>query len=226
MPELVTCAIPLLSGRRYSENMKSSISDIRHLALTASNHSTVHGCSQDWYASTWQRRAGCGPTTATNLLIYHQRAGHLDLQEKIVTAADGLALMEQVWSHVRPSAMGVHTPGIFHAGLKSFFRTRGVTLQPHSLLIPRQKRLRPVLAEVVAFIRTGLEKDSPVAFLNLSNGTVRNLDKWHWVTITALDDSHAPHVELEICDNLNRFSIDLKEWYDTTHLGGGFVYLD
>ena len=185
----------------------------------------IHGCNQDWYRSSWQRRAGCGPTTATNLLIYHQRAGRLDLAQELITEADGLALMEQVWHYVTPSAMGVHTPGIFHAGLKKFFKTRGISLQSQALLIPRKKDLRPKLGDVVDFIRKGLELDSPVAFLNLSNGSVRQLDKWHWVTITAIDDSDLPRVEIEIYDNLNRFSIDLREWYETTHLGGGFVYL-
>lgn len=205
--------------------MRSSINNIHHLYLATPDHQIVPGCNQDWYPDSWQRRAGCGPTTATNLLIYHQRAGRLGLKDEIQTTADGLALMEQVWHHVKPTAMGVHTPGIFRNGLKTFFQARHVSLQPQALLIPRRKNLRPKLSEVIDFIRTGLEKDSPVAFLNLSNGTVRNLDNWHWVTVTALDDSQSPRIELEICDNLNRFSIDLKEWYETTHLGGGFVYL-
>jgi hypothetical protein len=205
--------------------MRSSVTHLHFLNLAAPGNKIIHGCNQDWYRLSWQRRAGCGPTTATNLLIYHQRAGRLGLAQELITEADGLALMEQVWHYVKPTAMGVHTPGIFHSGLQKFLKSRGVSLQPQALLIPRKKDLRPTLGNVVDFIRKGLEMDSPVAFLNLSNGSVRQLDKWHWVTVTAIDDSHLPRVELEICDNLNRFMIDLKEWYDTTHLGGGFVYL-
>ena len=31
------------------------------------NHS--YGCEQEWYRSDWQKKSGCGPTTACNLLL-------------------------------------------------------------------------------------------------------------------------------------------------------------
>ena len=39
---------------------------------------------------------------------------------------------------------------------------------------------------MINFVRLGLDQDCPVAFLNLSNGRLTNLDSWHWVTITGL----------------------------------------
>lgn len=205
--------------------MKTAIQNPEYLYLSTDSNGTVCGCNQDWYPTLWQRRAGCGPTTASNLLIYHLRAGHLALPQEIEMTADGLRLMEEVWHFVTPTAMGVHTPGIFEHGLRNFFSQSALSLSTHSLRIPRRRHLRPSFAKTVDFIRTGLSLDSPVAFLNLANGTVRKLDPWHWVTITALDEQNEGAVELEICDNLNYFTMSLHEWYETTSRGGGFVYL-
>ena len=205
--------------------MKTSIQNPEHFFLRTDSQETVCGCNQDWYPTLWQRRAGCGPTTASNLLIYHQRAGQIALPQELHVTADGLRLMEEVWHYVTPTAMGVHTPGIFEQGLRNFFRQKALSVSTHSLRIPSRRHLRPSFAETVGFVRTGLSLDSPVAFLNLANGTVRQLDPWHWVTITALDEHNEKAVEIEICDNLNCFTMDLHEWYETTSRGAGFVYL-
>ncbi|MDD2534822.1 MAG: hypothetical protein PHC86_09025 [Eubacteriales bacterium] len=217
--------------------MKTALIHLDYLNLTTQERTRVAGCNQDWYPVTWQRRAGCGPTTATNLLIYHQRAGRILVQQNLQSTADGLQLMQRVWHYVKPTAMGVHTPGIFQFGMQKLIDEIALTapsgvnqqsppsLSALSLLIPRQKTLRPTLSVVVSFIREGLQHDSPVAFLNLSNGSIRRLDKWHWVTVTGIIENSPTAVELEICDNLSRFTISLDEWFESTSLGGGFVYL-
>ncbi len=209
-----------------------SIKNPRYLQLVSDNGQFVLGCNQDWYPATWQRRAGCGPTTAANLLIYHQRSGRFAVRDRLETTSDALDLMQRVWHHVKPTAMGVHTPGIFQQGLKGLFSEMTeelhglqINLEPVSLLIPRRHVLRPRQSEVIAFIRQGLMADSPVAFLNLHNGSIRRLDRWHWVTITGLDDTDESQVMIEICDNLQQFKISLTEWFYSTTLGGGFVYL-
>ena len=38
---------------------------------------TLYGCDQDWFASFWQRKAGCGPCTLANIMRYLGRAGKL-----------------------------------------------------------------------------------------------------------------------------------------------------
>lgn len=212
--------------------MKTLLAHSDYLTLLDDDQRPVHGCNQDWYPTTWQRKAGCGPTTATNLLIYHQRAGRVRVQDSLQTTRDGQRLMQRVWHYVKPSAMGVHTPGIFHHGLQKLFRElavenahNGKDLTPLSLVIPRQRALRPSLSAMAAFIRDGITNDSPVAFLNLHNGSIRRLDRWHWVTVTGITENSSTQVELEICDNLQHFTVDLKEWSETTTLGGGFVYL-
>ena len=60
------------------------------------------GYDQEWYEDAWKRLAGCGPTTATQVISYVLfRDGHLSL----TNYADGeqaLKRMNQVWEYVRP----------------------------------------------------------------------------------------------------------------------------
>jgi hypothetical protein len=60
----------------------------------------------------------------------------------------------------------------------------------------------------------------PGGFSHLSNGHLINLDSWHWVTITALDDAGMA----EISDSGERKQIDLERWYATSLLGGAAVW--
>ncbi|OUO12004.1 hypothetical protein [Flavonifractor sp. An4] len=69
-----------------------------------------------------------------------------------------------------------------------------------------------------SFVAASLEADCPVAFLNLDNGKVKQLHRWHWVTLIGLDGDTA-----SIVDNGEAFTMDLHLWYDTTKTRGGFV---
>jgi hypothetical protein len=91
--------------------------------------------------------------------------------------------------------------------------------------VPEDKSIRPELADLVIFIEEALLKDVPVAFLNLCNGDENNLEPWHWVTIISLDYADDENsVFVNILDGGLIKKIDLSLWYNTTTLGGGFVY--
>ena len=63
-----------------------------------------------------------------------------------------------------------------------------------------------------------LERDCPVAFLNLHNGLEKRLDWWHWVTIVALDGDN-----VSILDSGEELEINLRLWYETSKKRGGLV---
>jgi hypothetical protein len=70
-----------------------------------------------------------------------------------------------------------------------------------------------------------MDGDTPVAFLNLCNGEENKLEAWHWVTVIALEFSDINEsVYLKILDESQVKTINLKLWYETTVLGGGFVF--
>ncbi len=187
------------------------------------------GLNQDWYRDAWQRRAGCGPTTAATLMAYLARTKPALTPlapEAPRTASDILPYMEAVWRFVTPTSMGLHTLALFTDGSRAFGEEQGVRLHCRSLSIPGAKeRARPSLDACAAFIRAALEVDCPVAFLNYSNGTLSNLDSWHWVPLISLSLSECDSCQCTILDAGSEHTIDFALWHQTSRLGGGLVSL-
>jgi hypothetical protein len=176
-----------------------------------------YGCNQNWYKRLWQRQAGCGPTVASNIILYSNKEIGTSKNE----SAD---LMEELWKHVTPTIKGVNTTNIFYNGLLSYAKAMNLSLSYKVLDVPKKKEIRPSFDKVVDFIKASLEKDIPLAFLNLCNGEEKSLDKWHWVTLISLEfNEDLSSAIIEILDEGMKKTIDLLLWYNTTTMGGGFV---
>lgn len=169
---------------------------IRHQA------DVTYGANQLWYLS--RTRPGCQALCPQDGA---QRAGFLQL-------------MEEVWQYVTPGMMGVNSTQLLTHGVARFGADRGVALHCSALDIPTLPQLRPSLEEVEDFLTQALAQDLPVGFLNLSNGTLQNLDNWHWVTLVGY--SPQDH-SAQMYDQSLRVRIALDQWLRTTTLGGGFV---
>lgn len=186
-----------------------------------------HGADQDWYSLLWRQRAGCGPTTASVQMAYlaalrPSLAALCPLKER--EQETFVTYMDKVWEYVTPGNHGLNRVEMYTDGVARFCGERGVKLVPRALEVPTGEE-RPDFDRCVSFIRAGLEADCPVAFLNLDNGEVEALDKWHWVLLSALEEGDAGTL-VTVVDNGNTFSIDLKLWYDTARDLGGFVWLE
>lgn len=184
------------------------------------------GGDQDWFRDVWQRRAGCGPTTAAMVLDYlssvHPRLTALGAAGERTTA-DFLAYMEVLWTYVTPGTMGLDKPESFALGCRSFALSRGVVLESRILTVPRKgKGDRPDLDQVRIFLTWALDGDSPVAFLNYSNGDVKNLDSWHWVPIISYSGKEK-ELAVTVLDGGEEKMVDLALWLETSLLGGAFV---
>lgn len=187
--------------------------------------STCFGCDQEWYRTPWQKRAGCGPTVAATQLLYLNKVQGMPLAHSVSQKADCVELMETVWQHVTPTIGGVNRLEILSDGVLALASRMGTALESHLLHVPMSLCERPDLSAVVAFVAEGLRRDCPVAFLNLSNGKLHNLDEWHWVTIVSLEaEDDNRNIQAVMYDAGNRTQIDLKLWMETTVLGGGFVW--
>lgn len=181
----------------------------------------TQGADQAWFPTLWQQRAGCGPTAAALILAYlaRRRPELAPLcPEDVTNRGDFVEHMCRVWEYVTPSIHGLHRPEMMRDGLTAYARDRGVTLSPAILTIPAARSKRPSFAEVSGFLSRALERECPVAFLNLHNGRVAELDAWHWVTIVSLDGNTAG-----ILDSGQALDIDLSLWLATTRRRGGFV---
>ena len=134
-----------------------------------------------------------------------------------------LALMNTMWEYITPGNRGVNTTKMFYDGALLYGKDRGIDLKCRVLNIEAKKSLRPSILEMSSFIDNAMNADLPVAFLNLSNGTLKNLDNWHWVTITAYDS--VKHTAI-MCDQGSEHEIEMDTWIETTLLGGGLVVIE
>ena len=168
------------------------------------------GADQEWYADEWQRKAGCGPTTASHLVSYlaDTRPGWGDLYHSHSRRKrDFLALMNEMWEHVTPGRMGVNTLHAFVRGLESYAREKGLELPIRELDVPALKSARPTVGQCAAFLRTALAADSPV------------------VTIVGLEQHGDGLMQTTILDGGREYAVDFRLWFQSTRAGGGLIYV-
>lgn len=207
--------------------MSHSLTRPEVLTLIGPGGETYRGGDQEWYPDLWQRRAGCGPTTAAALLAYlsQTRPALAPLRPLAGGTRTGFAqYMQALWPYVTPGARGLDKPESLVLGCRSFALSRGCRLEGEILKIPRRREDRPTPAACRDFLLRALDNDCPVAFLNYSNGALPNLDSWHWVPLIALTEGE----EVLLCTVLDEGEekvIDLALWQETTLLGGALVSL-
>jgi len=185
------------------------------------------GGFQEWYANEWHSMAGCGPTCAANLLSYlaFTRPALRSLYAyETMRLSDFTQHMEEVYQFVTPGNMGLNRLEMFTGGVEGFSRSRGVKAASHVFNVPgNMSKNRAPVSELAEFVKTGLEADCPIGFLNLTKGKVKNIQGWHWITITKaeIDDDN-----LMVCasDEGNEICFDLKLWYLSTRMRGGLAY--
>ena len=189
-------------------------------------HGHYYGGSQLWYPTRQTRISGCGPTAASNLLWYLAASrpescaalfgGNARRQEEM------LQLMTEVRQYVTPGIFGIARASRLAEGAVRLGAAKGTALRARVLTIPPRPLKRPSEEEVFAFLRAAFSRDLPVAFLNLSNGGLENLSRWHWVTLISVDS----RLQAEMYDQTDRSVVDLAAWRARSFLGGGFVALE
>lgn len=204
-----------------------SLSRPQAMDILCQDGTRAHGADQDWYSLPWRQRAGCGPTAASVQMAYlaalrPSLAALCPLKER--EQETFVTYMDKVWEYVTPGNHGLNRVEMYTGGVARFCSACGVGLVPRALEVPAGDT-RPSFERCVSFIRAGLASDCPVAFLNLDNGAVEALDKWHWVLLSALEEGDRGTL-VTVVDSGKTFPIDLKLWYDTARDLGGFVWLE
>ncbi len=185
------------------------------------------GGDQEWYQDEWHRKAGCGPTCAANVTAYlaqtHPALRALYAGEDMHKSTFSTH-MEALYQFVTPGAMGLNRVEMYTQGVEAFAASRGVALETHAFEVRSYLcRDRAPAAALGAFLRAGLESDCPVAFLNLTKGRVKNIQSWHWITITSAEIDETT-VVATASDEGDEIRFDLRLWYLSTRMHGGLVY--
>ncbi|NMA70282.1 MAG: hypothetical protein GX958_12845 [Desulfitobacterium sp.] len=190
------------------------------------NKDDFFGSNQRWFPTTWQRLSGCGSCAASNIYYYLTYLNNT-LGKKYNSRKEWVSLMEELWKYVKPSLRGVNKLEMFYNPMLEFAKTKGMDLTYHFCEVPEEVYYRPTFQKVIDFLSKALDKDLPVAFLNWCNGEVKNLDRWHWVTIIELGyDLEKEWAYVNILDEGRFKTIDLALWLKSTKLGGGFLYFE
>lgn len=186
---------------------------------------TFYGGWQEWYGVWWKRLAGCGPTVVSTIISYLSRRKNAEEAEALpVSKNDFQMLMEDIWQYVTPSVRGIPTTAALIKGAGAYIGYKGLDIRLEELDIHKNKLLRPAFTTVLEYLSSALAADAPVAFLSLDKGEEELLDTWHWVALLSLEyEADGSSAYADIVDEGKLLHVDLKKWYRTTSLGGGFV---
>ena len=184
-----------------------------------------HGYDQEWYTQEWQRLAGCGPTTATQVLTYlGLRDGMYD-RANATSQVGALNRMEEVWEYVNPRyGGGVYKTAWLEEGMQRFIDDKGWNYDVRMINVSPFRSSRDDVSVVAEFIRDGLHQDIPVAFLNRHKGHEEALWTWHWVPVWGIF-SQGDEIRCRIFDEGEIRDFSLTNWMKDTILGGGFAYV-
>ena len=193
--------------------MRKILTELEALELIDKNGQIFIGGTQEWYEDRWKKASGCGPVAASNIVWYMTRrhGGREQYME----------IMKEMFEFVTPGIRGVNSSSIFTEGFNRYAQKNNLLFTHNILEVPKKHDARPGIDETREFIVSGVQNEAPVAFLNLSNGSLINLENWHWVTILAIDTDS---MLVTISDYGKLTDIDISEWLKTSMLGGTFVY--
>lgn len=204
--------------------MKLTLRHLEWLQVETENNCSL-GYNQEWYGTDWQRIAGCGPTTATQIVNYLACRDGLIEPSEINNKAAVVETMEKVFPYVKPRrGGGLYKTRWMKDGLEKFIKDRNLEYEVKMLRIYPFLVMRPTVKKVAQFVLEGLLSDCPIAFLNRHKGQEEGLDTWHWVPIVALEQQGDEYIA-SVYDAEHTRYFSLNAWLKDTVLGGGFVYL-
>ena len=149
-----------------------------------------YGGDQEWFPGDFQRLAGCGSVTGSNIAAIYalSRDDFKDLypikdSQKAADYQQYLNLMQTMYRYMKPGFMGYPLIGRFAKDFKRYAKDHGITLSSEQLFLPKSKE------QALDFILPALKEGHPVAFLILRHPAYElREDNWHWVTITGFDE--------------------------------------
>lgn len=197
------------------------------LTITSSSENTTYyGGNQEWYEKSWNRDAGCGPTSAANLTAYlaasDERLKNL-YPYGSMEKTEFTKHMEEMFHYVTPGVMGVNHVSKFTDGLERYLKDRKVSLNAKVFKADKETKKSRKVRDIIDFVAEGLASDCPLAFLNLSKGEEKSIQGWHWITITGAHISE-DGIRAVASDEGKQIEFDLGLWYLTTRMHGGLIY--
>ena len=156
--------------------------------ITKEGRMIGYGGNQEWFSGDFQRLAGCGSVTGSNIAaIYAMSKDQYQIlyrtEYERCEQKEYLKLMETMYEYMKPGFMGYPLIGRFAKDFKRYARDRGIIFESEQLFLPKTKQ------QALDFILPAIKEENPVAFLILKHPAYElREDNWHWVTITGFDE--------------------------------------
>lgn len=235
------------STKKYNNYVITSLSDKDFLEIyDKKTKIKYYGGDQEWYGKYTQSFGGCGPTAAANILAYMAMTNPKlkGLYEyNTINKKDFSAFMEDVYKYVTPfevpvissisdkknddvlnipSSLGISNIKDFANGVEKFAKSKGINLKAKW---PENKL---TFKNATTYIRGALEKDCPVALLNVfnpinidwKNPKTKTFKKYiyeqHWVVVTGItENKRKGDVTLKVSSWGGEGTISLNSLYDS-----------
>ncbi len=194
-----------------------------HLLEFEYENKLSYGFNQKWHKGFFKRLSGCGPTTGTMLLYYLKNRDDLNLKISTNSFDELQDSLDYTYNIMKPTVKGIDSTTLYVNGLNKILTDSDLSYNIHNIYLRKDEQNE--LHCYADFIKEGIKKDSPVAFLNLHSGKVLILESWHWLTIVSIIDYEDDYF-ITCYDNGNKIEFKLGDWFNTTKLGGGFVYIE
>ena len=174
-----------------------------------------YGGNQDWYSTYFKRLAGCGPTTASTITMYELNKSNY----KNYSKKEFILLMNELWNYITPGMMGVDKVEKYQKGYNKYLKTSSLELSNSKILEFNNSGID----DIKEYIEEALKLDHPIAFLNLNNGSEKQIDSWHWTTIVSIEYIN-DNIIVEICDEGLLKKFNLTKWLNTSSNGSLIYY--
>ncbi|MCP2240501.1 hypothetical protein [Thermoanaerobacterium thermosaccharolyticum] len=187
----------------------------------------MYGGNQIWFSEKLGQDEGCGTVAAANIAYYlaKYRYGYENLYKySDITKDNFIKHMEEVYKYVTPSTSvlpGIPSKSDLVIKFESFAKSRGVNLKADLSDIPHS------IEPVSTYIKAGLSKNSPVAFLMNYNSKYPEFN-FHWMTITKyFRNVTTDERDIAVSSWATRYSLNLKYILDyDQYLSVAFVYFE
>lgn len=143
-----------------------------------------YGGNQEWFLGEFQRKAGCGSVTGSNIAAIYagmneDMKGLYNPENNFYSYEEYLKLMETMYGYMKPGFMGYPLIGRFAKDFVKYAKDCGISLASRQMFLPKEKE------KALHFICQGIDQNHPIAFLILRHPAKEfREDNWHWVTIT------------------------------------------
>lgn len=186
---------------------------------------SYNGGTKVWYSEKGYKEIANGAAVIATILSYYARGweyfGSLcthDPKKK----ESFIKYMYDVIGYVSPGLVGIMAGDLTRCA-KKYTASREFVFTSSELAIPGDKLSRPANRVLARFIRSGLERDIPVAFYNMGSGHVENVAKNNWVIIIKMNMQSGI---MDVLDNGKIVKIDFQKWLKKTKMGGFLAIIE